>query len=202
MYPVRVNVSLFVVVAFALLAPACRAAKPPMTEPTPTARSALADEPRGVALPAPVPRTMSTRASLKLVSTWRSCHENFAVGVGDVRAEVAKLAQGCAEATKMHKVGEPFTGEQTAAAKPQTFRWKAQGGHCYRAYGVGVPSIKNLDLLLLDSAGASLGQDGTDDGAPVVLDSGAVCWKQDDDAAVVVSVGDGGGAFAVEVWGD
>jgi hypothetical protein len=149
-----------------------------------------------------VPTTTSVRASLKLVSTWRGCHDSFVVGPGDARGEVARLAQGCAELTKMHRIAEPFAGDQTAAAKPQTFKWKAQGGHCYRAYGVGAQSIKNLDLLLLDSNGAALGQDGTDDGAPVVLDSGAVCWKQDDDASLVVSVGDGAGAFAVEVWGD
>ncbi len=102
----------------------------------------------------------------------------------------------------MHRMGEPFTGEQKAADKPQTFPWKARAGHCYRAYGVGAAGIKNLDLLMQDSEGSVLGQDGTDDGAPVVLDAGAACFKQDDEAAVVVSVGDGAGAFAVEVWED
>ena len=102
----------------------------------------------------------------------------------------------------MQRVGEPFTGEQSAAGKPQTFTWKAHRGHCYRVYGVGAPAIKNLDLLVLDSAGAALGQDGTDDGAPVVLDAGAACFTEDDDAALVVSVGDGEGHFAVEVWSD
>ena len=145
---------------------------------------------------------MSRHASLKLVSTWHTCHESFVVGGSDVRAEVARLAQGCAEATKMQRVGEPFTGEQSAAGKPQTFAWKARRGHCYRVYGVGAPAIKNLDLLVLDSAGAALGQDGTDDRAPVVLDAGAACFNDDDDAALVVSVGDGEGPFAVEIWSD
>ncbi len=153
-------------------------------------------------LPVPAPTSASTRATLKLSSTWHKCHELFSVGAGDARSEVARLAQGCAESTKMHRVGEPFTGTQSAAAKPQTFHWKARAGHCYRAYGVGVPAIKNLDLLMVDSNGMALGQDGSDDGAPVLLDGGAVCFKADDDAAVVVSVGDGAGGFAVEVWED
>ena len=102
----------------------------------------------------------------------------------------------------MRRLGEPFTGEQSAAGKPQTFKWTAKSGHCYRAYGVGAPAIKNLDLLLVDSSGVVLGQDGNDDGAPVVLDAGAICFTQDDAATLVVSVGDGSGAFAVELWGD
>jgi hypothetical protein len=36
----------------------------------------------------------------------------------------------------------------------------------------------------------------------VALDAGAVCFKEDDDATVVVSIGDGSGAYAVELWGD
>jgi hypothetical protein len=114
---------------------------------------------------------------------------------------VSRFAGLCAAATKMRRVA-PFAGEQAASAKPQTFRWKAQAGHCYRAYGVGGAGIKNLDLLVVDGGGAALGQDGSDDATPVVLDAGSICFKQDDDAAVVVSVGDGSGAFAVEVWGD
>jgi hypothetical protein len=157
-----------------------------------------------VALPAVIPTTTSTRAALKLDSTWHRCHEAFVPGTDprDVRADVARLAGGCATATGMHRVEGPLTGEQSAAAKAQTFHWKAQGGHCYRAYGVGGAAVKNLDLLMVDSGGIVLGQDGSDGAAPVLLDAGAVCFKQDDDAAVVVSVGDGSGAFAVEVWGD
>jgi hypothetical protein len=183
----------------------CRSGKPAATPPAPAAPVArVRTGPPPVALPAVVPTTSSTRATLKLDSTWHRCHASFALSgePRDVRADVAKLASGCAEATKMHRLAEPFAGEQAAADKPQTFRWKAQASHCYRAYGVGGAGIKNLDLLMVDGNGIVLGQDGNDDAAPVLLDAGAVCFKQDDDAAVVVSVGDGKGAFAVEVWGD
>jgi hypothetical protein len=102
----------------------------------------------------------------------------------------------------MRRVEPALNGTQSAASRPQTFRWKAEGGHCYRAYGVGGPGIINLDILVADSNGAVLGQDGNDGAAPVVLEGGAICFKQDDEAAVVVSVGDGTGEFAVEVWED
>jgi hypothetical protein len=130
------------------------------------------------------------------------CHDLFVPRGTDVGAEVARLAGGCAAASRMHRVGAPFVGEQSATGKPQTFHWMARGGHCYRAFGAAAASIKNLDLLMVDSNGIALGQDSGDDGAPVVLDAGAVCFKVDDDASIIVSVGDGEGAFAVEVWSD
>jgi hypothetical protein len=155
-----------------------------------------------VSIESNVPVTWSTKATLKLMSPWAHCHDAFAPSGADARGEVARLSSACAEATHMHRVGEPFAGEQKASDKPQTYAFKARAGHCYRAYGAGASGIKNLDLLMQDSEGSVLGQDGTDDGAPVVLDAGAACFKKDDDAAVVVSVGDGAGAYAVEIWED
>jgi hypothetical protein len=179
---------------------ACGPKKAAVT-PVVASSAPAASKPPTIVLPVPVPTTRSTHATLRVVPAWRSCHEGFVVGT-DAKSEAARLASVCAAATKMHSLGIAFSGEQTASQKPQTFPWKAQKGHCYRVYGVGAPSIKNLDLLLLDSNGAALAQDGTDDGAPIALDAGAVCWKDDDDARLVVSVGEGEGAFAVEIWGD
>ena len=113
------------------------------------------------------------------------------MGPGDARSEVARLAAGCAGLTKMHRVGDPFEGEQGAADRPQTFRWKARAGHCYRAYGAAVTAVKNLDLLVITRAASPSGRMATMTGAPVVPAAGAACFKEDDDAAVVVSVGDG-----------
>jgi hypothetical protein len=35
-----------------------------------------------------------------------------------------------------------------------------------------------------------------------VLEEGVVCFKENDDATVAASVGDGSGAFAVQIWSD
>jgi hypothetical protein len=102
----------------------------------------------------------------------------------------------------MHAVGETFKGTQSAANPPQKFPFKAKARHCYRAYATSASTIKDLDLLIKDSTDAVAGEDSTDDPTPVVLEDGAVCFKEDDQATVVVSVGDGNGAYAVQVWGD
>jgi hypothetical protein len=46
------------------------------------------------------------------------------------------------------------------------------------------------------------GEDATDAATAVVLEDGAVCFKEADAATVVVSVGSGSGAFALQIWGD
>jgi len=199
MHPTRPGPLLLLCLAPAALLLACGTLKSHSRSPLPPAPSAT---PTASAPPTSVVTTASKKATLKLNTAWARCHRTFAVGSSDVRGEVARLAAGCAEATRMTRVGDVFTGQQGAAEKPQLFRWKARAGHCYRAYGAGVPAIKNLDLLLEDGAGAVLGQDDSNDGAPVVLDGGEVCFTEDDDAAIVVSVGDGAGEYAVEVWGD
>jgi hypothetical protein len=184
-----------------LLSAAACASKAGVSSPVDAPRAAPSGAPVA-GLGAPVATTASTRATLRLDSAWGRCHATFAVASDDRAAELARLTQGCGDASKLRRVAGPFSGEQSASDRPQTYRWKALAGHCYRAYGVGVRAVKNLDILLQDSNGVVLGQDGADDGAPVVLDAGAVCFKADDDAALVVSVGDGKGAFTVELWGD
>jgi hypothetical protein len=119
----------------------------------------------------------------------------------DVATSVDQMAKGCAATTGMHQT-DSFKGTQAASNAPQSYPLHAQAGHCYRAYAVAAASIQDLDLLIKDSAGALAGEDSTDDPTPVVLEDGAVCFKATDEASVVVSIGAGGGAYAVQVWSD
>jgi hypothetical protein len=112
------------------------------------------------------------------------------------------MAKGCAAPTKMKLVGKTFTGKQGAEDKPQSFPLKAEAKHCYRVYGQAAEGIKDLDLAIKDSTGAIAGEDSTDDPSPVVLEDGAVCFTESDSATVIVSVGMGKGAYAVQVWSD
>jgi len=133
---------------------------------------------------------------------YSACHSSYVMKTQDVATEVAKMAQGCASVTKMHPLGNPAPFSQSAANAPQSTPFKAQANHCYRVYGAATSGIKDLDLLIKDSTGAIAGEDSTDDPTPVVLEDGVVCFKQNDDATVVASVGDGSGSFALQVWSD
>jgi hypothetical protein len=102
----------------------------------------------------------------------------------------------------MKPIGKPWTGKQSDQEKPQTFSFDARAHHCYRAYAQATDGIKDLDLVIKDSAEVIVGQDSTDDPSPVVLEDGAVCFSKDDKANVVVSVGMGAGTYAVQLCSD
>jgi hypothetical protein len=145
----------------------------------------------------------SKKAERRTNPAWTSCHQSFKpTASDDLSLDVDKLAKACADLTRMHLVSETFKGTQSATNVPQSYKFKAQASHCYRAYAAAAPGIKDLDLLIKDSTGAVAGEDATDDPSPVALEDGAVCFNADDDATVVVSVGGGAGNFAIQVWSD
>jgi hypothetical protein len=151
----------------------------------------------------------SARAPSQLVAkkqdpAMAACHQSFkpASNDADLAADVTAMAKGCADVTKMHPVGDPMTGERAEGNPPNVFPLDAQASHCYRAYGVSAKTLQDLDIALVDSAGGLAGEDSTDDVTPVLLEDGAVCFKQADKAHIEVGAGAGGGKFAVQIWSD
>ena len=112
------------------------------------------------------------------------------------------MARGCAASTHTKPVGSTLTGKQAAEDAPQSFPFEAKGSHCYRVYAQASAGIHDLDVAVKDSAGILIAQDSTEDPRPVVLEDGEVCFRQDDSASVVVSVGMGQGSYALQIWGD
>lgn len=150
----------------------------------------------------PPPTAGSTKVTVKNDPTWATCHQGYEAKKKDVSKDVQVMAAGCAKVTKMKLVGTTLTGKQGDQEPPQSFPLKAEAGHCYRVYAQGSDGIKDLDLAIKDSAGAIAGEDSTDDPSPVILEDGAVCFKEADSATVVVSVGLGKGTYALEIWKD
>jgi hypothetical protein len=138
----------------------------------------------------------------KTEPTWATCHQAYKARNKDVAKDVAEMAAACAKVTKMKLVGNTLTGKQSDQDPPQTFPFKAEANHCYRVYAQAAEGIKDLDLAIKDGAGAMAGEDATDDPSPVLLEDGAICFKEADSASVIVSVGMGKGAYALQIWGD
>jgi hypothetical protein len=190
-----------------VLSTACGDATPPPADAT--AVTASHGTPAGNAAAAspsamlsPSGSAGSQKAERRTNPAWTPCHAGYKVNTtADVATSVDEMAKGCAATTGMHVI-DSFKGTQAASNAPQSNPLHAQAGHCYRAYAVAAATIQDLDLLIKDSAGAPAGEDSTDDPTPVVLEDGAVCFKAADEATVVVSIGAGSGAYAVQVWSD
>jgi hypothetical protein len=151
--------------------------------------------------PAP-PKYTSKKVTQKQDPAWGLCHSTFQVKSKDMLAEVQKAGKGCADTTKMKPLGAPTKATQADKNPPQQIKLKAQAGKCYRVYAIADTGIKDLDLLLKDSAGEVGAEDSTDDPSPVLLEDGAFCFKDADNAVIVVSVGEGKGTYAVQIWSD
>lgn len=150
----------------------------------------------------PPPEKKSKKADKKQDAAWAACHKDYKPGGKNIEADVAKLAKMCEKATGMKLVGKTLTGKQDADAAPQKFPLKAAAGKCYRVFAESEASIKDLDLAIKDSNGDIAGEDTTDDPSPIVLEDGAVCFKEADEATIIISVGMGKGKYAVQVWSD
>lgn len=141
----------------------------------------------------------SKKAERRTNDKWSACHAGFKP-TGDAASDVVKLAQGCAAITRMHPVGEIMKGTQKASDPAQSFKLHVEANKCYRVYGESSKGITDLDAVIKDSTGAIAGEDSTDDPDPVVLEDGAVCFSEADDATVVVGIGGGEGSYALQAW--
>ncbi len=141
----------------------------------------------------------SARVERRPQAGWAACHARFTPGADPSRS-VAALAQGCAKATGTKPARVTAAGSLKPTSTAVDHRFHAEAGRCYRVYGVASPGIKNLVVLVLDSTGATAAQYHTDPIDHAIAPDEAVCFKQADDATLAVSVGDGEGAYAVQLW--
>jgi hypothetical protein len=190
---------MLVTASFALTLFACggSAPTPPAapTAPTPPAVTPPA------APPAPSGTPESDKVTWKGAASGTKCHTTGATG--DLATALTATAQACVGAG-MHQVGSPTTGqgEASTATMVKTIPLAAKGGHCYRIFGLSEPTVKDFDIAVMDSAGKSAGEDGTDAADALVLENGVICFKADDSANVNTAVASGKGKWAVEIWSD
>jgi hypothetical protein len=153
-------------------------------------------------LPKPADHPESAKVTWKKDAPAKTCHVPTAKGT-DLVAGVTAIASGCI-AGKLHQLGQPTTGSGVAssATMVQAIPLKAKANHCYRVFGLAEPTVTDFDIAVMDSAGKSAGEDLTDSNDAIVLESGAICFTQDDTVNVNAAVAAGTGKWAVEIWSD
>ncbi len=156
--------------------------------------------PTSTALPAPAVAGSpeSDKVTWKQDATAKNCHT--AKAGGDLVAAVSAEANGCV--SNMHQVGSPSTGAGAPGNLVTTIPLAAKAGHCYRVFGLAETTVTDFDIAIMDSAGKSCGEDGTDSNDALVRENGSICFKVDDAANVNAAVATGQGKWAVEVWSD
>ena len=151
--------------------------------------------------PAPPAKPASDKVTWKQDPAFAKCHNDVTTGA-DLVAGVTAMAQGCAAVMGMHQLGQTTQGSYKNLDPAHVIPLHAESGHCYRVYGLSEPALQDLDIAVIDSAGKSTGEDGSDSPDAVVLESGEICFTATDDVKVNVAAGSGAGKYAVEIWGN
>jgi hypothetical protein len=176
-------------------------APPPATPASSAAATPKASPPKDPNAPPAPTKPDSDKVTWKKDATLASCHNDVKTGK-DLVAGVTAMATGCAGMSKLHQIGKTVEGTRANLDKAQTIPLHAEANHCYRVYGLSEDALQDLDIAIIDSAGKSCGEDGSDSPDAVVLEDGLICFTQADDVQVNVVAGAGAGKFAVQIWGD
>lgn len=144
----------------------------------------------------------SKHAQVRAHADWTACHASLKTPP-DAGKALDALGQACAAVTKMHSAGAPMTGSQNAtSSQPIVYKFHGQAKKCYRVYGAAGPNVKSLVAVVADASGASIAEYHTDDVSPLIAPDEALCFTDDSDAQIAVSVGIGEGPYALSVWSE
>lgn len=197
---------LFARLALRSLAPAAVAALAACggAAPAPATSSSATSLGATTATPAAVQATKpdSDKVTWKKDPAKKNCHQ---AGKGaDLAASTTAIASACVDATKMHQIGSPTTGEGAASSDTmvKSIPLAAKANHCYRIFGLAEATVTDFDIAVMDSAGKLAGEDTTDANDAIVLEDGSICFTADDAASVNTAVATGKGKWAVEIWSD
>lgn len=143
----------------------------------------------------------SDKVTWKQDPSYAKCHNDVQTGA-DLVAGVTAMAQGCAAKMGLHQIGQTTQDTFKNMDPAHPIPLHADAGHCYRVYGLSEAALQDLDIAIIDSAGKSCGEDGSDSPDAVVLEDGEICFTAADDVKVNVAAGSGQGKYAVEIWGN
>jgi len=111
---------------------------------------------------------------------------------------VKKIGDGCAAASKMKPAGALIKNQQADKDTHQESKMRVEANHCYRVYVATDDTVKDLVVVMRDSAGDIV----VEAPGPAIPQDGSVCFTTADEVTLLVSVGAGKGTWAAQVWSD
>lgn len=161
------------------------------TTPPPSGLPAMA--------PMPPPGVLGSRKAKKRTDgALYSCGAGQRPSAKDPADLVKRVGEGCASASKMKPFGTLIRGTQADKDAHQEHKVRVEANKCYRVYFATDENVKDAVLVMRDSAGDMVGESP---GAALPED-GAVCFTSADEITLMVAMGAGKGAYAVQVWSD
>ncbi len=148
------------------------------------------------------PPAASARSPAAATNPWAACYADF-TPIGSASGDLARLTHACGHVGGLHAVTPVVAHVQSAKAPADRYTFYVPGaGACYRVFAAGDYNVKDLDLLIHDAAGQTVAADLSHDSFPVMPPSGPLCFDRGGLYMLEVSVYQGAGHYAVQVWGN
>ncbi len=141
-----------------------------------------------------------TGADLLDAETWSVCYRGFEP-TGIPRSDLKRLTYACGHLGGMRPLTPIALQYQRAEDPAHMYALDVpSGGGCYRVYAAGDRQVGDLDLLISDQEGPLSG-DATRDTWPILPPEGPLCLDVAGRYRLEVSVADGAGYYALQLWG-
>jgi hypothetical protein len=139
--------------------------------------------------------TGSKRAKVKPLTALGTCN----APAGAALVERLKLAQSsCAAMGKMKPASAIVQGRQSDKDKPAEHRLRVDPNKCYRVLFVADESVTDAVVVMRDSALDIVGESATGS----LPEDGTACFASADEISLMVGVGGGQGAYALQLWSE
>lgn len=146
----------------------------------------------------PAPGVVGSKKAKRRADPALAACSGSAVRSGGAEAQLKRVVDGCAGASKMKPASAVLKGQQGDKDAHQENAFRAEANHCYRVYVAGDDAARDVVVVMRDSNGDVVAESP----GPAVPEEGAVCFTAADQVTLLIGVGAGRGAWAAQVFGD
>jgi hypothetical protein len=146
------------------------------------------------------PTASRTAARADREDPWSDCYAHFSPS-GHAWRDLKALTRICGPLGGMRPLSSVVADQTERAPADRYTFYVDKPGRCYRVYAASDRGIRDLDLLIRDAGGNPVAADLTHDAWPVLPPAEPLCVPRAGMYMLEVSVFQGRGRYAVQVWG-
>ena len=140
----------------------------------------------------------SKKARKKTDAALYTCGGGAKPSAKDPAELVKRLGEACAAAAKMKPLGAMIRAQQADRDAHQEHKLRVEANKCYRIVFATDENVHDAVVVMRDSTGDIVAESP---GAALPPD-GALCFTTADEVTLMVAIGAGKGAYALQVWSD
>jgi hypothetical protein len=142
--------------------------------------------------------TGSRKAQKKTLGALFSCGGGATPSAKDPADKVKRLGESCAAVAKLTPASAVFRAQQADKDAHQEHKVRVEAPKCYRVVFATDENVKDAVVVMRDSGGDIVAESA----GSALPDDGALCFTSTDELTLMVAIGSGKGAYALQLWSD